>query len=231
METLGLHVGAVFPLSANPPMREREAAIPRWSCLEAFALLSSLLCLIHTLLQPLGWMKRKHISKYSCLLHKIAHTHTRYWKKATERGPEPSHLCFPLQLPIISKNKPSVSDPEPIRLRQKPTSQSEEQHLLWFLWHRANTCSDSRPPPSVSFFLRAITHMHTHTHTLTHTLALFHLAALSFLPDIPLLYLPSFPSYPHSSLSQSFSVFPPVSFPFFKETDVALGIIYVTQTK
>lgn len=69
---------------------------------------------------PLGRRERKH----SCLSHRCAHTYTHTYTPSTGRERERERpvcschkICVfpPLQLPITSKNKPSVSKPEPIR--------------------------------------------------------------------------------------------------------------------
>lgn len=211
---------AVFCPSANPPVRweEGEAAIPHWSCLEAFTLLRSLLCLIHTLTGSLqaGWngntLANTAASRTDSHTYSYKHTHR-------QREVQSYHICVSR---CSCQSSPRISHLSLIQnqsdWRQKPTSQSEkQQHLLWFLWHRAKTCSDSRPPPSVPFSLIANRPIHTHQ-------------PFSSCCSIISPWHPP-PPHPYSSLSQSSSIFAPVFFPFFKETDVALGIIYVTQTK
>lgn len=156
---------------------------------------SSLLCLIH-----IRAVKRKHISRYRCLTH----MHTQHLERERERTRAVTVFVSLLQLPIISKKKPSVPPLSLSDQRQKPPSQSEkQQHSLWILWPGADTCSDSRPPLSISLFKPTLTHKHTHTHTS----ALLHLAALSFSPlsSPPLPHHTNF--HPHVTLPLSFLCF------------------------
>ena len=70
------------------------------------------LSLNHTL-ATLRRRRRKHISKHSCLSHRCAHTHT-HTHTHTALTDKQVHRCH--KLPIISKNKTSVYNPEPVRL-------------------------------------------------------------------------------------------------------------------
>lgn len=174
----------------------REAAVSNWSssnCIQpSFFPPPFLLSLTLTHRPPLGQRKRKHVSKHSCLSHTHAHTctHTRtyirHWQKERGTGPELSQdVCVsPLQLPVISKNKSSVSDPEPIRSEAEAHWPIGEAVTLAVI--PVTNCEHLRWQQTFTVCLSLSVSTPTDTHTHTPKLAHFHLAALSFLPGIPL---------------------------------------------
>lgn len=163
------------------------------------------LSVTHTHRPPLR--QRKHISKHSCLLHRCAHTHTHTYKVQRERDRSSAvtrSVFSLLQLPIISKNKPSVSDPGPIR---------SEAEAYWPIGEAVAFCCvscDQLLTPAVaadlhcsfSFSLCTNTHIHTNWPIFISLLRYFSLASplllLLILPSV-LIPLSILPFYPFSS--------------------------------
>lgn len=173
----------------------REAAVSNWSssnCIQPsfFPPLSFFLSLSHT---GHPWdggngntLANTAASHTHTRTHAHTHTYIRHWQKERGTGPELSQdVCVsPLQLPVISKNKSSVSDPEPIRSEAEAHWPIGEAVTLAVI--PVTNCEHLRWQQTFTVCLSLSVSTPTDTHTHTPKLAHFHLAALSFLPGIPL---------------------------------------------
>lgn len=125
----GLHVGAETQrclLPVSKPSSEMGGEGGSFSTLKlSGSIHPSFLLLVsrsHTHWQPSGWKKRKHISKYSCLLHTLTHTHTQGTERGRRRGLELSHLCVSR---CSCQSLPRISH---LSLIQKPIRVETEAH-------------------------------------------------------------------------------------------------------